>query len=518
MDPNSPQSDIIYKHLADFDLDAYQPMPVALQLRGAILRKIKAKQPLLSEIDGREDVKADVVRTLLSGAHLYLVSEEGTGKTRLSRSLTKFLPGIPIIKGCPYNDDPKWPHDLLCPRCKSKPNPVEEYGLDFIPSSQRFSRIQGNEYTNEAKLLGLKDIQSIAHGKSLSDPETFTGTGIFRANRGILFVDELPAIRTKIQVLFHPILEEKMAVLEEYHWQHPVDLVFVATGNPLGFAHVNDIPRPLLDRMEVVYMDLPDAEVEKQIILAERFSGHSQQEPELGPNLFYGFDTDEIYRKVMVPWWVIDMVNGAVRHSRICSYVEKRPSIRATIRALDHTYSSIEMENKNVANLRHAFYGLRLALRGRIGLRADLIDFEEPGKTIKLAEQLTQDFLWNALENTCRNSAFLGEWDKKEIGNEIAAFLSNGPDLAAGRLPESNLSGFRELMDMIHKMKITGREKAGSTSRDGPEAGLYESRDVQVDEELNFSALEMLANICIHAKTLGEQKVKPQMFVPNEYV
>ena len=58
----------------------------------------------LVTIDGREDVKADVLRALLSGTHPYLVSGEGTGKTRLSRSLTNLLPGIPVIKGCPYND------------------------------------------------------------------------------------------------------------------------------------------------------------------------------------------------------------------------------------------------------------------------------------------------------------------------------------------------------------------------------------------------------------------------------
>ena len=198
MNSASPESHSYNKELSDFDLDGYQPMPVSHQIRGAILRRIKAKQPVLPEIDGREDAKADVIRALLSGTHPYLVSEEGTGKTRLSRSLTNLLPGIPVIKGCPYNDDPKWPHELLCPRCKAKKNPAEEFGIEFIPNTRRFSRIQGNEYTNEAKLLGLKDIQSIAQGKSPSDPEVFTGTGVFRANRGILFVDELPAIRTKI--------------------------------------------------------------------------------------------------------------------------------------------------------------------------------------------------------------------------------------------------------------------------------------------------------------------------------
>ncbi|MBI4296297.1 MAG: hypothetical protein HY667_04175 [Chloroflexi bacterium] len=44
-----------------FDLDAYEPMPVAQQLRGAILHRIRAKLPVLPEIDGREEAKADVM-------------------------------------------------------------------------------------------------------------------------------------------------------------------------------------------------------------------------------------------------------------------------------------------------------------------------------------------------------------------------------------------------------------------------------------------------------------------------
>ena len=117
---------------SSFDLDGYQPMSVAHQLRGTILSRLKKGEPLLPEIDGREESKADVVRTLLSGAHPYLISEEGTGKTRLAKSLTALLPDVPVIRGCPYNDDPRWTHDLLCPRCRSVKDPVKEFGVELL--------------------------------------------------------------------------------------------------------------------------------------------------------------------------------------------------------------------------------------------------------------------------------------------------------------------------------------------------------------------------------------------------
>jgi len=100
----------------NFDLEKYEPLPVVYQLRYSILDKVKKGEDPLPDIQGRADVKKDVLRALLSGTHPYLVSEEGTGKTRLARSITKLLLPVPKIKGCPYNDDPKWPIERLCPR------------------------------------------------------------------------------------------------------------------------------------------------------------------------------------------------------------------------------------------------------------------------------------------------------------------------------------------------------------------------------------------------------------------
>lgn len=503
--------------LSSLNMDEYQPMSVAYQMRGSILHSIRTGKPVLPEIDGREDAKADVMRTLLSGAHPYLISEEGTGKTRLARSLTNLLPGIPVIKGCPYNDDPKWPQDLLCPRCRAVKDPVKEFGIDYLPNTKRFSRIQGNEYTNEAKLLGLKDIQSIAHGKSLSDAEAFTGTGVFRANRGILFVDELPAIRTKIQVLFHPVLEESLAVLEEYNWQYPLDLVFVGTGNPTGFSHVNDIPRPLLDRLELIYMNMPEEEVERKIMLEEGFKETNDgRKPDVSdqPQIY---TPEDIARKVMAPWWIIDIVNKSVRHSRICPYVEKRPSIRASIRALEHTFSSVEIENKKIANLEHAFHGIRLSLRGRIGLRADLIDFEQPSKAFILADKLSEDFVWNAFENLCHQESFMGAWDRKKTADEVANLESGEANFASEKLPQETLSGFPELNEVIGRMKKIGLKKTDTELQDIPPAALYDSPDENIAGELNFSALEMIANVLVHEKVISEMKLK-QIFFAGEYV
>lgn len=502
---------------SSFNLESYQAMPVAYQLRGSILRRIRAGRPVLPEIDGREETKADVIRALLSGAYPYLVSEEGTGKTRLARSLTMLLPEVPVIRGCLYHDDPKWSPEQLCPRCRASKNPAKEFGIDFLPGIKRFSRIQGNEYTNEAKLLGLKDIQAIVDGKSSSDPQVFTGTGVFRANRGVLFVDELPAIRTKIQVLFHPILEERKAILEEYNWEHPLDLVVIATGNPKGFAHVNDIPRPLLDRLETIYMDLPAEDIESEIMLKETFRVGTGQGPRVEAGEILYPTLEEIIRQVAAPWWVMDIINKAVRYSRICPYIENKASIRATNRALDHTYASVEMENLRVANLRHAYYGLRLALRGRIGLRTDIIDFDNPKKTFKLVDELTADFMWNVFEDMRNEVGLLGNCDRQELGSELGLLLSSQElDLKGSRVPQAIVSRYDELAKAVQWMKKAAQDRVNQALVSEPERKLYEGDEAGVADECNYSVLEMLANICAHDGTLDESKAG-RFFIPRKF-
>ncbi len=493
----------------ELDLTAYQPLPVVYQLRYSILKKIKNGEEVIPEIQGRENARKDVVRALLSGAHPYLVSEEGTGKTRLAKALTRLLPAVPVIKGCPYHDDPKWPRSLLCPRCRASADPVKEYGIELMPGEKRFSRIQGNEYTNEAKLLGLKDIQAIAQGMSPADPQVFTGTGVFRANRGILFIDELPAIRTKVQVLLHPILEEKKAVLEEYNWEHPLDLILVATGNPQGFSHVNEVPRPLLDRLELIYMDLPEEHVEHSIMLQERFRVRKPFQEEEFENAFFP-TLEGIEREVVAPWWMMQMVNRGVRFSRVCRWLDKKASIRGTTKAIDHTYASAELENHKVVRMKDASDGMKLALRGRIGLRPDLIDIENPRETLRKTDEVVDDMLFNTIEEMGNN--LLGDYDRDRLAKELNELLSEDGGHLTDRLVRKE-----ELNRLVTYLKKSAPDKVDDVLLNRTERQVFhrpEESDPQVLEEYNQSAVETIANILWHRGNANEA-LRKSIFVPQ---
>jgi MoxR-like ATPase len=488
-------------------LDGYRPMPVAYQLRAAILEKIRYGEDPLPDIQGREETKRDVLRALLSGHNIYLVSEEGTGKTRLAKSLIKLLPPIPRIKGCPYNDDPKWPPEVLCPNCRDTENPVKKYGLEIIPGRERFSRIQGNDYTDESKLLGLKDIQAIVKGKSPADIKAFAATGAFRANRGILFIDELPAIRTKVQVLLHPISEEKKAILEEYKWEHPLDIVIIATGNPQGFSHINEVPRPLLDRLELIYMPLPNKEIEREIMLREKFvvkEDYFEQTKVLEPPWQQLNLEKKIERKVILPWWILYLLNEAIDYSRRCSLLDRKPSIRGSYRALDHTYASAELDNRRVACLKDACYGLKLALRGRIELRPDLIDFDNASLTFKRTDELCEDLLWNALENT--KSLFLQGCHREQLIREINSLKSEGQSYLG-----TNLIKYKEFNRVIRELERIGKEKVNHDLLGSAPEGLAE----EYREQYYYSALEIITNAALHSGWLAEADMPANIFVPQ---
>ncbi|HVN23092.1 MAG TPA: AAA family ATPase [Syntrophorhabdales bacterium] len=490
-------------------LEKYHPVSTSHLLRYAILGKIERGEEIIPEIHGRQQVKEDVVRSLLSGAHPYLVSEEGTGKTRLARSITRLLLPVPRIKGCPYNDDPKWPKEKLCPRCRESTHPEHDFGIEWITGEERFSRIQGNEYTNEAKLLGLKDIQAIARGMSPKDPLSFAGTGVFHANRGLLFVDELPAIRTKVQVLLHPIIEEKKAILEEYNWEYPLDLVVVATGNPEGFSHVNEVPRPLLDRLETIYMDLPDEDVEFFIMMNERFGMKNGDVREEERSIDFP-DAMDLGRKVYTPWWTLSLINKAVRQSRNCRWLDRKASIRGTTRAIDHTYSTTEMERRRVPRLLDVSKGLRLALRGRVQLRQDLVDFENPRETMRRVDEISDDLLRNALLDLS-NEVTAG-WKKEDVMKEAEAMVALAPKQWPVFFQQSSV-----LRERLTELENRGKEKYGvdGSGESGEELLKAINKDATTKEEYFSSTAEFFANVCAVKKWIYLQDVE-EIFMPKE--
>lgn len=474
-----------------------------------MLKHIREGRDPLPDIQGREETKNDVIRAVLSGSHPYLVSREGTGKTRLAESLAKLLPPVPRVKGCPYNCDPYWPREWKCPACQDEEDPEIEY----ISGTQRYSRIQGNEYTNEAKILGVKDIQAIIGGDSPTDPSAFIGTGVLRGNRGVVCVDELPAIPTKVQVLFHPMLQENRIILEEYNWVRPIDIFFVATGNPAGFSHVNRVPEPLLDRLELIHMRLPSESVEREIMFKEGFRVVDDffTQPEKGSDASpLEIKATSLKRQSTVPWWIIETVEKTVRYTRECPSIERGSSIRGSIKGLDHSYSSTELRGATVSGLRDVSEGLKLALRGRIRIRADLIGFDEsPGQAMEKNDEVVEDVLWYAARDSGKAvlAALKGEVDPFALASEVERYLSNNHELVEYPALSAVVDYMRTVQPWSKPMLVNDLE---SVIREHPE-----NVETSIHKEYIRSAVEFITNTLVAEKYIDESSINGLLYLPS---
>jgi MoxR-like ATPase len=495
-----------------FNLRSYHPIPVSYELRYVMLRRLREGVDPLPDIEGRQETKDDVIRAVLSNSHVYLVSREGTGKTRLAEALAKLLPPVPKIKGCPYNCDPKWPDDWKCPSCRGLKDPE----IEFISGKERYSRIQGNEYTNEAKILGVKDIQAIVQGDSPTDPKAFIGTGVLRGNRGVVCVDELPAIPTKVQVLFHPMLQESKIVLEEYNWVRPIDIFFVATGNPAGFSHVNRVPEPLLDRLELIPMGLPDEPVERGIMLKEGFRVYDDFFPEKTREEKtepVNVKPADLKRRATAPWWMVDVVGKAVRYTRDCPNVDRGASIRGSIKSLDHALSSAELRGAGVVSLEDTAYGLKLGLRGRIRLRADLVGFDDsPAAFMRRNDEVVEDILWYAARDVGADALAEAEdrVDRDELASEMRRLIDAGEVAEAFQDYPAVYAAVSFMEEAKPWESLSLVSDIGDLIRESPAAV-----DPQVLREYRLSALELLANALLAEGKFEAKARVPGIFVPR---
>ena len=495
----------------EFDLEKYTPVPVRYELRYVMLKKLQEGEDPLPDIQGRDETKQDLIRAVLSGCHPYLVSREGTGKTRLAESLAKLLPPVPKIKGCPYNCDPKWPEEWKCPACRGE----DDHEVEFIAGKQRYSRIQGNEYTNEAKILGVKDIQAIVKGESPTDPRSFIGTGVLRGNRGIVVVDELPAIPTKVQVLFHPMLQEDRIILEEYAWERPIDIFFIATGNPTGFAHVNRIPEPLLDRLELIPMGLPGEAVERDIMHRERFRVYDdfyKDGEEDEPQEYVHITPSSLRRRVAAPWWIIDIIAKASRYTRDCPHIDRGASIRGSIKALDHTYSTTEMRGARVSSLEDALHGLNLALRGRIRLRADLMGFDDrPSVIMARYDEVVEDVMYYAVRDVGERVLAGVEVGLSDLAKEVEDLLYSEGGVNEGMRSQSAVS---EVMDWMDESTPEASPHLVDELEDQLRARI-EGADPATVEEYRLSGLEFIANALVASKAVSAFPNAERAFFPK---
>jgi len=177
-------------------------------------------------IIGQEEMKLalqlNVIDPKIGG--VMIMGDRGTGKSTTIRALADLLPDIAIIKNDPFNTDPKG------------------FSNDYETESIKIPMVELPLGATEDRVCGTINLKEILSGGN----NTFEPGLLARANRGILYVDEINLLDDHlVDVLLDSAASGWNTVEREgISIKHPAKFILVGSGNP----EEGELRPQLLDR------------------------------------------------------------------------------------------------------------------------------------------------------------------------------------------------------------------------------------------------------------------------------
>ena len=234
--------------LGQLSNSGYTSKTIKEEMRGNLINYLKTGDDLFPGIIGFEQsVIPQLENAILAGHDTILLGERGQAKSRLLRQLTYLLDeNLPVIDGCPINDDPFHP---ICHECLSKTSVEgDDLQISWLNRDERFVEKLATPDVAVSDLIGEIDPIKIAEGRHLADLSAIHFGMIPRAHRSIFCINELPDLSERIQVSLFNLLQERDIQIKGYRIRLPLDVHIVATANPEDYTNRGRIITPLKDR------------------------------------------------------------------------------------------------------------------------------------------------------------------------------------------------------------------------------------------------------------------------------
>ncbi|MCS7020584.1 MAG: magnesium chelatase [Gemmataceae bacterium] len=227
---------------------------VKQELRDNFIRALQSGEPLFPGIIGYDEtVIPEISIAILAGHDMLFLGEKGQAKSRLMRSLVRFLDeAIPYldIPGCPVHEDPYAPitragKELL------RSQPEDQIPIAWWPRQQRYAErlAPGTKF---ADIIGEIDPAKLALGTSMSAEEALHFGLIPRMHRGIFAMNEVPELDELIQVGLFNILEERDVQIRGYPIQFDIDVLVLFSANPTTYNRSGKVIPQLKDRIGAI--------------------------------------------------------------------------------------------------------------------------------------------------------------------------------------------------------------------------------------------------------------------------
>ena len=321
---------------------------VKQEIRDNFLRLLASGAELFPGIIGYDEtVIPEINLAILAGHDLLFLGEKGQAKSRLMRSLARFLDDA-----VPYLDDPTLPvhEDPYKPITSGGKRLVEgrapeEVPIAWWPRSQRYAErlAPGTKF---ADVIGEIDPAKLAAGTSLSAEEALHFGLIPRMHRGIFAMNEIPELDELVQVGLFNILEERDVQIRGYPVQFDVDVLILFSANPATYNRSGKVIPQLKDRIgSLIQTHYP----------LDRPSGIEIMEREAAIDLGGAYP-------VLVPYFMKEIVEQISVSARKSKYVDHASGVSARF--------SIANYRTMVASARHR--GVRLGERPAVPRISDL--------------------------------------------------------------------------------------------------------------------------------------------------
>jgi len=301
--------------LAELRASGWVSKPIKQEIYDNFMLMLSRGDEMFPGIIGYEDTVIPEINLALLAQHdMLFLGEKGQAKSRLMRSLVRFLDDeIPYIDlpEAPLHDDPYRPITRPCRQLVAS-MPEEEVPIAWWPRSQRYAErlAPGTKF---ADIIGEIDPAKLAGGTSMSAEEALHFGLIPRMHRGIFAINELPELDELVQVGLFNILEERDVQIRGFPVSFDIDVLILFSANPSTYNRSGKVIPQLKDRIgSVIHTHYP----------RERDLGIQIMEQEAAIDLGGDFP-------VVVPYFMREIIEQISIAARASKFIDHASGISA---------------------------------------------------------------------------------------------------------------------------------------------------------------------------------------------